>query len=67
MATGYGSGATKEAVKSIIDGLEVSPSKSQPTSPVYGTHRTGEGGAESAAKSVPGFKDKKGGRSGKDS
>jgi|HubBroStandDraft_2_1064218.scaffolds.fasta_scaffold148610_3 hypothetical protein len=67
MATGYGSGSTKEAVKSIIDGLETSPSKTQSSSPVYGTRRGGDGGAESAAKSVPGFKDKKGGRSGKDS
>lgn len=65
MATGYGSGSKKEEVASVINGLEVSPSKSQPSSPVYGKGRTGEGGAESAKESVPGFKDKKGGRSGK--
>lgn len=59
-------GPNKSEVKSCIDELEKSPSKTQASSPVYGTHRT-DGGAESAAMSVPGFKDKKGGRSGKDS
>ena len=60
MATGYGSGASKESVKSVIEGLEKSPSKSQPSSPVYGKGRTGTG-AESAGKPTGGFKDKKGG------
>ena len=60
MASGYASGASKEAVKSVIDGLETSPSKTQPSSPVYGKGRTGAG-AESAGKPVGGFKDKKGG------
>jgi hypothetical protein len=60
MASGYASGASKDAVKSIIDGLEKSPSKSQSSSPVYGNKRSG-GGAESAGKSTGGFKDKKGG------
>lgn len=64
MASGYASGASKEAVKSVIDGLETSPSKTQASSPVYGKGRSGMG-AESAGGSVPAFKDKKGGRSGK--
>jgi hypothetical protein len=62
MTSGYGSGGSKEAVKSVIDGLETSPSKTQGTSPVFGTHRSGEG-VEAAKGSVPGFKDKKGGNS----
>jgi hypothetical protein len=60
MASGYASSETKESVKSVIDGLEKSPSKSQPSSPVYGNKRGG-GGAESAGKSTGGFKEKKGG------
>lgn len=66
MTSGYGSGGSKEAVKSVCDSLETSPSKTQGTSPVYGSGRTGEG-SEAAAGSVPAFKGKKGGRSGKDS
>lgn len=60
MTSGYASGGSKETVKSVIDGLEKSPSKGQSTSPVYGKGRKGAG-AESAGKSVGGFKDKKGG------
>ncbi len=60
MASGYASGASKEAVKSVIDGLEKSPSKTQASSPIYGKGRSGEG-AESAGKPVGGFKNKKGG------
>jgi hypothetical protein len=60
MATGYGSGSKKEEVKSCIDSLETSPSKSQPSSPVYGKGRSGAG-AESAGKPTGGFKNKKGG------
>jgi hypothetical protein len=59
MASGYGGIGTKEMVKTAIDSLEVSPSKTQPTSPVFGNKRQG-GPAESAAESVPGFKEKKG-------
>ena len=66
MTSGYASGGSVQSVKSEIDSLETSPSKTQPTSKVYGTGRT-NGGADSASGSVPGFKDKKGGRSGKDS
>jgi len=62
VTSGYASGGSKEAVKSVIDSLEVSPSKTQGTSPVFGDHRSGEG-AEAAKGSVPGFKDKKGGSS----
>lgn len=62
MASGYASGSTKQAVKSVCDELEKSPSNTQPSSPVYGSGRSGEG-AEAAKGSVPGFKDKKGGRS----
>jgi hypothetical protein len=60
MSSGYASSASKESVKSVIDGLEKSPSKTQPSSPVYGNKRSGSG-AESAGKSTGGFKDKKGG------
>ena len=60
MASGYASGASKEAVKSVIDGLEKSPSKTQASSPIYGKKRSGAG-AESAGKATGGFKDKKGG------
>lgn len=59
MTSGYASGGSKEAVKSVIDGLEKSPSKSQPSSPVYGSGRMGEG-AESAGKPTGGFKKGKG-------
>jgi len=62
MTSGYGSGGSKESVKSVIDGLETSPSKTQGTSPTYGTHRSGEG-VEAAKGSVPAFKEKKGGSS----
>lgn len=60
MASGYASGSSKESVKSVIDGLEKSPSKSQGTSPVFGSGRSGEG-VEAAKGSVPAFKNKKGG------
>jgi hypothetical protein len=62
MASGYASGSTKQSVKAVCDELETSPSKTQPSSPVYGSGRQGMG-AESAKGSVPAFKDKKGGRS----
>ncbi len=60
MASGYASSASKEAVKSVIDGLEKSPSNTQPSSPIYGNKRGGEG-SESAGKPTGGFKNKKGG------
>lgn len=62
MTSGYGSGGSVDSVQAEINKLETSPSKNQPTSKVYGTRRT-NGGADSASGSVPGFKDKKGGRS----
>ena len=60
MTSGYASGGSKQAVKSVCDELEKSPSNTQPSSPVYGNKRSGEG-AESAGKQTGGFKNKKGG------
>ena len=62
MTSGYGSGGSVDSVQSEINKLETSPSKTQKSSPIYGKGRGGAG-AESATGSVPGFKDKKGGRS----
>lgn len=54
MATGKGNQSVEE-VKATTGALEISPSKTDGSSPVYGTHRSG-GTPDAAAGSVKGGK-----------